>query len=159
MSPERAAADSPLLLAGRRLLLAGVKSVWFVPTATCERRSTAYAHVCVADLENFTPIKYAYSIRVNEKSNIYNFDMVILELVIGKRLIDPEYEEKDLVKWLSTTLNKEETDHIIDPNLGSYHKEEICKILNIGLLCTNLVPTNRPSMRNVVKMLLEAHVV
>ncbi|KAK9118404.1 hypothetical protein Scep_016497 [Stephania cephalantha] len=77
----------------------------------------------------------------------------------GKRLIDLEYGEKDLVKWVSTTLNQEEIDHIIDPNLGSYHKEEICKVINIGLLCTNLVPTNRPSMRNVVKMLLEAHVI
>ncbi|KAK9125790.1 hypothetical protein Scep_014636 [Stephania cephalantha] len=71
-------------------------------------------------------------------------------------MINPEYEEKDLVKWVSTTLNEEEIDHIIDQNLGSYHKEEICKVLNIGLLCTNPVPTNRPSMRNVVKMLLEA---
>ncbi|KAK9134528.1 hypothetical protein Syun_013858 [Stephania yunnanensis] len=70
-------------------------------------------------------------------SDIYIFDMVILELVKGKHLIDPEYEEKDLVKWVSTTLNEEEIDHKIDPNLGSYHKEEICKFLNIGLLCTN----------------------
>ncbi|KAK9150250.1 hypothetical protein Syun_008559 [Stephania yunnanensis] len=69
-----------------------------------------------------------------------------------------EYGEKDLVKWVSITLNQKEIDHIIDPNLGSYHKEEICKVLNIGLLCTNPVPTNRPSMRNVVKLLLEAHV-
>ncbi|KAK9131902.1 hypothetical protein Scep_011430 [Stephania cephalantha] len=102
--------------------------------------------------------EYAYSIRVNEKSDIYSFGVVILELVTGKRPIDPEYGEKDLVKWVSTTLNQKEIDHIIDPNLGSYHKEEICKVLNIGLLCTNLVPTNRPSMRNVVKLLLEAHV-
>ncbi|KAK9152868.1 hypothetical protein Sjap_000348 [Stephania japonica] len=102
--------------------------------------------------------EYAYSIRVNEKSDIYSFGVVVLELVTGKRPIDPEYGEKDLVKWVSATLNQKEIDHIIDPNLGSYHKEEICKVLNIGLLCTNPVPTNRPSMRNVVKMLQEARV-
>ncbi|KAK9093013.1 hypothetical protein Syun_027924 [Stephania yunnanensis] len=55
--------------------------------------------------------------------------MVILELVAGKRLIDPEYGDKDLVKWVSATLNEEEIDHIIDPNLGSYHKKRFARYL------------------------------
>ncbi|KAK9132449.1 hypothetical protein Scep_011977 [Stephania cephalantha] len=69
--------------------------------------------------------EYAYSIRANEKSDIFSFDVVILELVTRKRPIDLEYGEKDLVKRVSTTLNQEEIDHIIDPNLGSYHKEDL----------------------------------
>ncbi|KAK9143337.1 hypothetical protein Syun_012737 [Stephania yunnanensis] len=85
-------------------------------------RMTSLLYICNKEID-----QYAYFIQVNEKSDIYNFDMVILELVARKRLIDPEYEEKDLVKWVSTTLNEEEIDPIIDTNLGSYHKEEICK--------------------------------
>ncbi|XXG63864.1 hypothetical protein AAC387_Pa05g1961 [Persea americana] len=42
--------------------------------------------------------EYAYTLRVNEKSDTYSFGVVILELVTGKRLVDPEYGEKDLVK-------------------------------------------------------------
>ncbi|GAB4827003.1 Serine/threonine-protein kinase hsl1 [Ancistrocladus abbreviatus] len=99
--------------------------------------------------------EYAYTLRVNEKSDIYSFGVVILELVTGKRPVDPEYGEKDLVKWACTTLDQKGVDHIIDPKLDSCFKEEICKVLNIGLLCTSPLPINRPSMRRVVKMLQE----
>ena len=99
--------------------------------------------------------EYAYTLRVNEKSDIYSFGVVILELVTGKRPVDPEYGEKDLVKWVCTTLDQKGVDHVIDPKLDSCFKEEICKVLNIGILCTSPLPINRPSMRRVVKMLQE----
>ncbi|KAJ6935589.1 receptor-like protein kinase HSL1 [Populus alba x Populus x berolinensis] len=99
--------------------------------------------------------EYAYTLRVNEKSDIYSFGVVILELVTGKRPVDPDYGEKDLVKWVCTTLDQKGVDHVIDPKLDSCFKEEICKVLNIGILCTSPLPINRPSMRRVVKMLQE----
>lgn len=93
---------------------------------------------------------------MNEKSDIYSFGVVILELVSGKHPVDPEFGEKDLVKWICTTLDqKGVVDHVIDPKLDSCFKEEICRVLNIGLLCTSPLPINRPSMRRVVKMLQE----
>ncbi|CAK7350522.1 unnamed protein product [Dovyalis caffra] len=99
--------------------------------------------------------EYAYTLRVNEKSDIYSFGVVILELVTGKRPVDPEYGEKDLVKWVCTTLDQKGVDHVIDPKLDSCFKEAICKVLNIGILCTSPLPINRPSMRRVVKTLQE----
>ncbi|XP_076899063.1 uncharacterized protein LOC143552819 [Bidens hawaiensis] len=99
--------------------------------------------------------EYAYTLRVNEKCDIYSFGVVILELVTGKRPVDPEYGEKDLVKWVCTTLDQKGVDAVFDPKLDSCFKEEICKVLNIGLLCTSPLPINRPSMRRVVKMLHE----
>ncbi|KAA8519742.1 hypothetical protein F0562_013998 [Nyssa sinensis] len=99
--------------------------------------------------------EYAYTLRVNEKSDIYSFGVVILELVTGRLPIDPEFGEKDLVKWVCTTLDQKGIDHVLDPKLGSCFKEEICKVLNIGLLCTSPLPINRPSMRRVVKILQE----
>ncbi|KNA12137.1 hypothetical protein SOVF_128600 [Spinacia oleracea] len=99
--------------------------------------------------------EYAYTLRVNEKSDTYSFGVVILELVTGKRPVDPEYGEKDLVKWVCTTVDQKGVDHVIDQKLDSCFKEEVCKLLNIGLLCTSPLPINRPSMRRVVKMLQE----
>ena len=93
---------------------------------------------------------------MNEKSDIYSFGVVILELVTGRRPTDPEFGEKDLVKWVSTTIDQKGIDHVIDPTLGSKYKEEISKILDIGLLCAGLLPINRPAMRKVVKLLQEA---
>ena len=100
--------------------------------------------------------EYAYTLRVNEKSDIYSFGVVILELVTGRLPIDPEFGEKDLVKWICTTLDQKGVDHVLDSKLDPCFREEIYKVLNIGLLCTTPLPINRPSMRRVVKMLQEA---
>ena len=67
----------------------------------------------------------------------------------------PEFGEKDLVKWVCSTVDQKGVDHVIDPKLDMCSKEEIEKVLKIGLLCTSPLPINRPSMRRVVKMLQE----
>lgn len=92
---------------------------------------------------------------MNEKSDIYSFGVVILELVTRRRPVDPEFGEKDLVKWVCTTIDQKGVDHVLDSSLDSCFKEEICKVLNIGLMCTSPLPINRPAMRRVVKMLQE----
>ncbi|XP_058100587.1 receptor-like protein kinase HSL1 [Magnolia sinica] len=99
--------------------------------------------------------EYAYTLRVNEKSDIYSFGVVILELVTGRRPVDREFGEKDLVKWVCTTLDQKGVDHVLDPKLDMKFKEEMCKVLNIGIMCTSPLPINRPSMRRVVKILQE----
>ncbi|CAN0915211.1 Receptor-like protein kinase HSL1 [Linum grandiflorum] len=100
--------------------------------------------------------EYAYTLRVNEKSDIYSFGVVILELVTGRLPIDPEFGEKDLVKWVYSILDQKGVDQVIDPKLDSRFKDEICRVLDVGLRCTSSLPISRPSMRRVVKMLQEA---
>ncbi|CAH9081273.1 unnamed protein product [Cuscuta epithymum] len=109
----------------------------------------------IAGSRGYIAPEYGYTLRVNEKSDIYSFGVVILELVTGRLPIDPEFGDKDIVKWTCTTLDQNGVDHVIDSKLDSCFKEEICKVMNIGLLCTSPLPANRPSMRRVVKMLQE----
>nr|CAD1834335.1 unnamed protein product [Ananas comosus var. bracteatus] len=102
--------------------------------------------------------EYAYTLRVNEKSDIYSFGVVILELVTGRRPVDPEFGEKDLVKWVCSTLEEKGIDHVFDKKLDvATFKEEMRRVLSIGLLCASSLPINRPSMRRVVKMLLDVN--
>lgn len=101
--------------------------------------------------------EYAYTLRVNEKSDTYSFGVVILELVTGKAAIDQQLGEKDLATWVcSSTVDQKGVDHVIDPNLDCHYKKQICKVLDIGIACISPLPINRPSMRRVVKMLQEA---
>ena len=93
---------------------------------------------------------------MNEKSDIYSFGVVILELVTGRLPTDPEFEDVGFVKWVSTTLDQKGIDHVIDPKLESKYKEVISNILGIGLLCTGSLPVSRPAMRKVVRLLQEA---
>ncbi|KAL5730514.1 hypothetical protein ACHQM5_003321 [Ranunculus cassubicifolius] len=102
--------------------------------------------------------EYAYTLRVNEKSDIYSFGVVILELVTGRLANDPEFGEKDLVKWVCYTVDQKGVEHVTDPKLDTCFKEEIARVLSIGILCTSPLPINRPSMRRVVKMLQEVNV-
>ncbi|KAM7492209.1 hypothetical protein LguiA_035130 [Lonicera macranthoides] len=100
--------------------------------------------------------EYAYTLRVTEKSDIYSFGVVILELVTGRPPIDPKFGDKDLAAWVCTSLDQKGPDCMLDPNLDSSYKEQISRVLDIGLLCVSSLPLNRPSMRSVVKMLQEA---
>ncbi|XP_062188621.1 receptor-like protein kinase HSL1 [Phragmites australis] len=99
--------------------------------------------------------EYAYTLRVNEKSDTYSFGVVLLELVTGKPPVDPEFGEKDLVKWVCSTIDQKGVEHVLDSRLDMTFKEEITRVLNIGLLCASSLPINRPAMRRVVKMLQE----
>ncbi|MFS8016446.1 putative non-specific serine/threonine protein kinase [Helianthus anomalus] len=64
-----------------------------------------------------TKTQYAYTLRVNEKCDIYSFGVVILELVTGKRPVDPEYGKKDLAKWVCTTLDQKGLDAMLIGNI------------------------------------------
>lgn len=99
--------------------------------------------------------EYAYTLKVNEKTDIFSYGMVVLELITGKCPTDPEFEENALVKWVCTTLEQEGINHVLDPKLNTCHHDEMLKVLNIGLLCSSPLPINRPSMRQVVKLLEE----
>lgn len=100
-------------------------------------------------------VEYAYTLQVNEKSDVYSFGVVLLELTTGKHPMDPELE-KDLVKWIIETMGLKGIKCVIDPKLDLSMQDDIGKVINIGLLCTQSLPIARPSMRKVVKLLLEA---
>lgn len=95
---------------------------------------------------------------MNEKSDVYSFGVVLMELVSGKRPIEPEYgEHKDMVVWVSSKLKtKESVLSIVDSRIPQVFKEDAIRILRIAILCTARLPASRPTMRSVVQMLQEA---
>lgn len=102
----------------------------------------------------------AYSLKVTEKTDVYSFGVVLLELVTGRSPIDAGFGEgKDIVFWLSSRLASESLDGVLDPRFAvasSSDKEEMFRMLKIGVLCTAKLPATRPTMRDVVRMLTDA---
>jgi kinase len=99
--------------------------------------------------------EYAYTLRVTEKSDIYSFGVVLLELVTGKKPMAPEINEMDLVTWVSTTIGQNGPESVLDDTLAAEFKDEMCRVLKIGQLCVSNLPNHRPPMRIVAKMLQE----
>ncbi|KAK9740377.1 hypothetical protein RND81_03G030800 [Saponaria officinalis] len=112
----------------------------------------------IAGTHGYIAPEYGYTYKVNEKSDVYSFGVVLMELVTGKRPIEPEFgENKDIVSWVSSKLkSKESVLSTIDSDIALPLKEEAIKVLKIAILCTARLPELRPTMRSVVQMLEEA---
>nr|XP_043606812.1 receptor-like protein kinase 7 [Erigeron canadensis] len=119
--------------------------------------SNGSTHV-IAGTHGYIAPEYGYTYKVNEKSDVYSFGVVLMELVTGKKPIEFEYgENKDLVYWVYSKLkNKESVLSLVDSSIPEPYKEETIKVLKVAIMCTSKLPTLRPTMRNVVKMLKEA---
>ncbi|XP_057974055.1 receptor protein-tyrosine kinase CEPR2 [Malania oleifera] len=116
---------------------------------------------CFAGTHGYIAPELAYSVKVTEKSDVYSFGVVLLELVTGRKAVEEEYGEgKDIVYWVSTHLNdRNNVLEVVDHSLAfdsSVVQEDIIKVLQVAVLCTNKLPSVRPNMRDVVKMLIDA---
>ncbi|CAL5383924.1 unnamed protein product [Camellia sinensis] len=112
----------------------------------------------IAGTPGYIAPEYGYTYKVNEKCDVYSFGVVLMELVTGKRPIEPEFgENKDIVNWVSNKLkSKEIVLSTVDSTIPEAYKEEAIKILKIAIHCTSRLPALRPTMRSVVQMLEEA---
>ena len=81
-----------------------------------------------------------------------------MELVTGKRPIEPEYgENKDIVNWVCSKMkNTQSISSVVDSKISEAFKEDAVEVLKIAILCTAALPALRPTMKTVVQMLEEA---
>lgn len=104
--------------------------------------------------------EYGYTLRVDEKIDIYSYGVVLMELVTGKRPLDAAFGESvDIVEWIRRKIRDNRSlEEALDPNVGNcrHVQEEMLLVLRIALLCTAKLPRDRPSMRDVLTMLGEA---
>ncbi|KAL5096637.1 hypothetical protein RYX36_000964 [Vicia faba] len=101
-------------------------------------------------------LQYAHTPNVTEKSDVYSFGVVLMELVTGKKPLEPEFgENRDIVSWVySNTMSKESALELVDSTIAEPLREEAIKVLRIAIECTKHTPSLRPSMRVVVQTLL-----
>ncbi|KAL3505010.1 hypothetical protein ACH5RR_034851 [Cinchona calisaya] len=108
----------------------------------------------IAGTHGYIAPEYGYTQKVNEMSDVYSFGVVLMELITGKKPIEPEFgENMDMVSWVSSKLkNKETVFSTVDSAILEGYKEEALKVLKIAILCTARQPMQRPTMRTVVQM-------
>lgn len=96
--------------------------------------------------------------KATESSDVYAFGALLLEVVCGRRPIEPKAlpEELVLVDLVWEKFREGRALDVIDPKLnGEYNESEVMMVIKLGLMCSHNAPMARPSMRQVVRYLDE----
>lgn len=102
--------------------------------------------------------EYAYTSKATTKCDVYSFGVVLMELITGKRPVEPEFgESKNIIYWVSKKVDtKEGAMEVLDNRLSELFKDEMIKVLRIAIRCTYKAPALRPTMKEVVQLLIDA---
>ncbi|KAI3743420.1 hypothetical protein L1987_61129 [Smallanthus sonchifolius] len=106
--------------------------------------------------------EYLLTGRASEKTDVFSYGAVVLEVATGRRPIEREAvgaaktrENSNLVEWVWGLHKEERLLAAADPRLcGEFDEGEVRKVLLIGLVCSHPDPVVRPTMRTVVQMLV-----
>lgn len=94
---------------------------------------------------------------MNAKIDVYSFGVVLLELVTGREPINGD-EHINLAQWAWN--HHEEGNPVVDA-IDEEIKEacflnEMSSMFKLGLICTSTIPSARPSMKEVLQILLRS---
>ncbi|CAO2175957.1 unnamed protein product [Urochloa humidicola] len=102
--------------------------------------------------------EYAYWGHVSTKSDIFSFGVIVLEMVTGRKNNSAYSDTSDSISVLSHVWDKWRAGSmvdVVDPSLAesSYPESEVINCIEIGLLCVQENPVDRPDASAVVLML------
>ncbi|KAG5005166.1 hypothetical protein JHK86_029305 [Glycine max] len=100
--------------------------------------------------------EYAMHGQFSEKSDVFSFGVMVLEIISGKK--NSCYFEScrvdDLLSYAWNNWRDESSFQLLDPTLlESYVPNEVEKCMQIGLLCVQENPDDRPTMGTIVSYL------
>ncbi|GAB2271744.1 hypothetical protein Dimus_006573 [Dionaea muscipula] len=100
--------------------------------------------------------EYACTGMLTEKSDIYSFGILIMEIISGRCPVDYSRPpgEVNLVDWLKTKVGNRMSEEVVDPKLPEMPASKALKrILLVALRCVDPDALKRPKMGHVIHML------
>ncbi|KAF7828719.1 putative serine/threonine-protein kinase [Senna tora] len=100
--------------------------------------------------------EYASTGMLNERSDVYSFGILIMEIITGRNPVDYSRppEEVNLVDWLKKMVSNRNAVGVLDPKLPEKPTSRALKrALLVALRCTDPNAQKRPKMGHVIHML------
>ncbi|XWS17266.1 hypothetical protein CRYUN_Cryun33cG0052900 [Craigia yunnanensis] len=102
--------------------------------------------------------EYASSGKLTEKSDVFSFGVMLLELITGHRPVGSSYMEDSLVDWarplLTRALDDGNFDSLVDPKLQKeYNHNELARMIACAAACVRHSARRRPRMSQIVRAL------
>ncbi|BFG30719.1 hypothetical protein CerSpe_169920 [Prunus speciosa] len=109
----------------------------------------------VAGTFGYLAPEYMQSGRATEKTDVYSFGVLVLEVLSGKRPTDASFIEKGLniVGWLNFLVTENRQRDIVDPQCEGVQAESLDALLSVAIQCVSSTSEDRPSMHRVVQVL------
>lgn len=94
--------------------------------------------------------------KATKETDVYSFGVVVLEIVCGRRSIEPKYDEDQasLVAWVWEAFGNQRLPGIVDKKLGQdFDSKEMECLAIVGLWCLHPARSMRPTMRQAYQVL------
>ncbi|KAL5975501.1 hypothetical protein ACLOJK_019823 [Asimina triloba] len=104
--------------------------------------------------------EYGYTMNITEKSDVYSYGVVLLEILTGRSAVEPQIGDGlHIVEWVKKKMGSfEPAINVLDTKLQGMPDQmvqEMLQTLGIAMFCVNSSPTERPTMKEVVALLME----
>ncbi|KAK9063647.1 hypothetical protein SSX86_017518 [Deinandra increscens subsp. villosa] len=112
----------------------------------------------VAGTFGYVAPEYALSCRASDRSDVYSYGVMLLELISDKRALDSSFSGQEngytIVSWAGMLRREGRTEEVFAPGMWEAGTElMLSDLLQLGLVCTSEAAGRRPTMRQVVRKL------
>ncbi|KAI7742127.1 hypothetical protein M8C21_003531 [Ambrosia artemisiifolia] len=102
--------------------------------------------------------EYASTGKLTEKSDVFSFGVVLLELITGRRAMEIDTSDESVIDWAAPTLIQASDggsfDEMVDPRLeGNYNRDEMRRMVACAAACLRHSAKKRPKMSTIVRVL------
>lgn len=100
--------------------------------------------------------RYYITNRLNEKSDVYSYGVVLLEIISSRPVIGRTHEKIHISTWVISMLAKGDITSIVDRRLqGNFGTNSVWKAVEVAMACVSPTSNKRPMMNQVVAELKE----
>ncbi|KFK42539.1 hypothetical protein AALP_AA1G007600 [Arabis alpina] len=117
---------------------------------------SSYVTTRVMGTFGYVAPEYACTGMLNEKSDIYSFGILIMELITGRNPVDYSRPqgETNLVDWLKSMVGNRRSEEVVDPKIPEPPSSKALKrVLLVALRCVDPDANKRPKMGHIIHML------